>query len=502
MVAVMTTTATTPRPDSDTESRKLHGRALGLIVVLCAAFFLDALDTSMMAVALPSIQHSLHMTTGGLQWIVSGYVLGYGGFLLLGGRSADILGRRKVFLVALVVFLVMSGIGGIATGGGLLIGSRFVKGIAAGFTAPAGLSIILSSFAEGPLRHKALAMYSATGAAGFSFGLIAGGLLSEITWRLVFFVPTIIAVVTLVAALRLIPADGKSKGSWRRLDVAGAATITASMLLLVFTLIEAPAAGWVTTRTLVSLVVVAALLTVFATIESRQASPLLDLRLLRSWPRVRANLGAMVFVGGWAATQFILTLYMQEVRGWSALTTAGAFWPLGVLGLFVAPKLTSLVGRFGLLRVLWFGLGLTVLAYGLILKIGTLSNYWAVLFPTFALIGIAFGLCFSTLNIAATEDVDPEQHGVASGLFQASTQFGTALLLAITTAVNQATTRPASTGGLLHGYHAALLVPLAASSGILILIGLGAVRRSASRNEAKDLTDIETAELAESLPAI
>ena len=487
---------------ADLQTGRLHGRARGLMVVLCAAFFLDALDTSMMAVALPSIQRSLHMSTGGLQWIVSGYVLGYGGFLLLGGRSADVLGRRKVFLIALVVFLAMSGVGGLATGGGLLIASRFVKGIAAGFTAPAGLSIILATFAEGPTRHKALAMYSATGAAGFSFGLIAGGLLSEVNWRLVFFVPTIIAALTLVGALRLIPADAKSQHGRQRLDIPGAVTITAAMLLLVYTLIEAPTAGWAAGRTIVSLTVVVALISAFTIIEKRQTSPLLELSLLRSWPRVRANLGAMVFVGGWAATQFILTLYMQNVRGWSALTTAGAFWPLGVLGLFVAPKLTALVTRFGLLRVLSLGLAMTVVAYALILQIGSSSNYWVVLFPTFVLVGIAFGLSFSTLNIAATDNVAPHQHGVASGLFQASTQFGTALLLAISTAVMQATTHAGSVRGQLHGYHAALLVPLIASGVVLLLTGLAAARRVSAMQDQHTLSDVEVAELAESLPAL
>src|SRR5665213_3528046 len=344
---------------TNADTSRLRGRALGLIVVLCAAFFLDALDTSMMAVALPSIQRSLHMSTSGLQWIISGYVLGYGGFLLLGGRSADVLGRRKVFLVALVVFLVMSAAGGLATSGGLLIASRFIKGIAAGFTAPAGLSIILSSFAEGPLRHKALAMYSATGAAGFTFGLIAGGTLSAVSWRLVFAVAAAIAFFTLVGGCRLIPSDEHRRSNRQSLDIPGAVTVTGAMLLLVYTLIEAPSVGWSTARSIGSFVAALMLGAIFVVIEKRQENPLLQLSLLTSWSRIRANIGVMAFVGGWASAQFILTLYMQDLRGWSALTTACACWPLGILGLFVVPKLTWLIGRFGLIRVLSSGLALT-----------------------------------------------------------------------------------------------------------------------------------------------
>ena len=169
-------TVTTPAPQgvpTDTYNEgRLQGRALGLMLLLCASIFLDALDVSMMGVALPSIQADLGLSTRSLQWLVSGYVIGFGGFLLLGGRAADLLGRRKVFLVALAVFLVTSGIGGIANDGSLLIASRFLKGVAAAFTAPAGLSIITTSFAEGPLRNRALAIYTATGGAGFAFGLV------------------------------------------------------------------------------------------------------------------------------------------------------------------------------------------------------------------------------------------------------------------------------------------------------------------------------------------
>src|SRR5213082_64080 len=187
------------------QADKLTRRAWGTLLVLCGALFLDALDVSMIGVALPSIRSDLHMSTSSLQWVVSAYVLGYGGFLLLGGRAADLLGRRRMFLVSLAVFVVASALGGFATGATLLIATRFIKGISAAFTAPAGLSIITTSFAEGSARNKALSVYTATGATGFSVGLVIGGLLTQVGWRWVFFLPTLVAAVALAGALRLLP---------------------------------------------------------------------------------------------------------------------------------------------------------------------------------------------------------------------------------------------------------------------------------------------------------
>src|SRR5205085_10991177 len=212
----------------------LSRRAWGTLLVLCGAIFLDALDVSMIGVALPSIRTDLGMSTSSLQWVVSGYVLGYGGFLLLGGRAADLFGRRQAFLVALTVFLVASGLGGLVNDGSLLIATRFIKGVSAAFTAPAGLSIITTSFAEGRARNKALAVFSGTGAAGFSLGLVVGGALTEIGWRWVFFLPAPVALLTLIGGLRLLPGDQVARGVSRKVDVAGALTMTAAMLLLVF----------------------------------------------------------------------------------------------------------------------------------------------------------------------------------------------------------------------------------------------------------------------------
>src|SRR5215216_475035 len=228
-------------PLSSSSPPKWDASIWGLMAVLCGVLFLDGLDVSMVGMALPSIESELDLTTSQLQWIVSGYVLGYGGFLLLGGRAADLLGRRRVLIAALAVFTVASAIGGMVDDGTLLVITRFLKGAAAAFTAPAGLSIITTRFPEGPERNRALSIYTATGASGFSLGLVLGGVLTELGWRWTFLLPVPIALAILAVAPRVIPRDIPLVTGRRRYDVAGAVTITAAMLLLVRTVVEAPA---------------------------------------------------------------------------------------------------------------------------------------------------------------------------------------------------------------------------------------------------------------------
>jgi MFS family permease len=439
-------------------------RAWGLLLVLCSALFLDALDVSMVGVALPSISSDLGMSTGSLQWVISAYVLGFGGFLLLGGRAADLLGRRRMFIITLAVFVVASGLGGLVDEGWLLIATRFIKGVSAAFTAPAGLSIITTSFAEGPLRNRALSIYAATGATGFSLGLVIGGLLTEIGWRWVFLLPVPVALITLIAALRLVPDAGRPPAAARRgFDLAGAVAVTTAMLLLVFTVVEAPDAGWASARTLGSFAAVAALLAAFVAIERRTARPLVRLGILRSAPLLRANAGAMSLFGGWVGFQFVATLYMQQARGWSPLETGLAILPGGLMVALIAPRLTPLIGRFGTGPLISLGLLSTVAAYALFLPIGLQSHYAPDLLPTFVLGGLGFALAYGPLNIAATNGVAPEEQGLAGGLVNTSFQFGGALVLAVVTAVNNANMSPGTAQGVLDGFHAAIYVSLAAA---------------------------------------
>jgi MFS family permease len=448
-----------------TGSDRLSRRAWGALLVLCGALFLDALDVSMIGVALPSIRTDLGMSTSSLQWVVSAYVLGYGGFLLLGGRAADLLGRRRMFLISLGVFIVASGLGGLATGGTLLIATRFIKGISAAFTAPAGLSIITTSFAEGPARNKALSIYTATGAIGFSLGLVFGGLLTELGWRWVFFLPVPVALIALIAGIRLVPTSDRGVRRTRGFDIAGAVTVTAAMLLLVFTLVEAPDAGWASARTLTSFAAAAVMLAGFVWHERRTPAPLVRLGILRSGSLVRANLAAMSLFGAWVGFQFIATLYMQQLRGWTPLETGLAIFPGGLLVALIAPRLAPMIGRFGVSRMILGGMVASLAAYLLFLPIGLESPYLTAMLPTFVLAGLGFGFAYGPLNIAATNGIAAEEQGLAGGLLNTSFQFGGALVLAVVTAVNNAYAgADGSPDSLLAGFHAAIVVSVIAAA--------------------------------------
>jgi MFS family permease len=436
---------------SSPSTPRWDARLWAALILLCGVVFLDGLDVSMVGVALPSIQSDLHLTTSQLQWIVSGYVLGYGGLLLLGGRMADLLGRRKVLLAGLSVFTVASLAGGLVDSGTLLVITRFLKGGSAAFTAPAGLSIITTTFTEGPNRNRALSIYTATAASGFSLGLVFGGLLTEIGWRWTFLLPVPVAAGILLAVPRLIRPDLPSLDDRRRYDVPGAVTLTAGMLLLVRTVVEAPSEGWGSLATIVPVLVAFALLAAFVAIERRTSHPLVRLGILRSGHVLRANLGMAAVFGAYVAFQFVGTLYLQDTLGWSALHTALAFLPAGLIVAFGSPRVGPLIGRFGTSRLIAVGAVCFVAAYALFLRVDAVP-YGLTVLPTMVLIGIGFALCYPSLNIQGTTGVPDHEQGLASGLVNTSFQVGGALILAIVSAV-------ASSGGdVIDGYRTAIAV--------------------------------------------
>jgi MFS family permease len=410
-------------------------RIWAILILLCSVSFLDGLDVSMVGVALPSIRADLGLTTAQLQWIVSGYVLGYGGLLLLGGRTADLLGRRRVLIVGLSVFTAASIVGGVVSDPTLLILTRFLKGASAAFTAPAGMSYITTSFAEGPVRNRALSIYTACGASGFSMGLIFGGLLTELGWRWTFLLPAPIALAILVAAPRLLARDApvaRQRGSF---DLGGAVTITAGMLMLVRTVVRAPEVGWATAQTLIGFGIAALLLTAFIEIERRVRQPLVRLGLLRSPSIRRGNLGAMALFGGYVGFQFVATLYLQSVLGWSAIETALAFLPGGLLVAFGAPRVGALVDRVGTTPLLLGSFSAFAAAYALFLRTDLDPSYPLMILPTMLLLGVGFALGFPSLTMLATTGVENHEQGVASGLVNTSFQVGGALVLAVVSAV-------------------------------------------------------------------
>ncbi|HVW88524.1 MAG TPA: MFS transporter [Gaiellaceae bacterium] len=462
-----------PDPSMDTEqwlpSEKL------LVAVSSGVVFLDALDASLTQVALPSIGASLHLDEAQLQWIVSAYVLGYGGFLLLGGRCADVLGRRRVLLWGLVALMAASLLGTVVSDGTLLIAARFAKGMSAAFTAPAALSILSTSFAEGPHRNRALGIYTAAAACGFTFGLVSGGLLTQLTWRATFAVVVPAAAVLLVAALRVVPGDEPAAGG--RLDLGGALTVTAGALLFVRAVVEAPTAGWLSPETVVELVLAAALLAAFVALERTVAQPLVRLALLRSATLVRANVGALLLFGCATVFNVVNTLYEQDVLGWGPLKTGLVFMAASITTALLAPRIGPIATRLDPDWLLLAG-GVAMLASFLaFLATGTTTSYPPIV-ASLVLMGAGFALAYPSLNIQALAGVADAEQGLASGLVGSSLQIGGAVLLAISTAATLAAT-PARAGAheLVHGLHAGMCVALA-GAGLITLVTAGALVRA------------------------
>jgi EmrB/QacA subfamily drug resistance transporter len=463
-------------PDT-TAGRTWDTRTWGLLLVVCTVVALDGLDISMVGVALPAIRTALDMSTSSLQWVMSGYVLGYGGLLLLGGRAADLLGRRRVFLVALGVFAAASVLGGLATDGTLLVAARFVKGMAAAFTAPAALSIVTTTFPEGHQRNRAISIFGVFGASGYSLGLVFSGVMTQVGWRWTFLLPVPIALVTLVLGRRLVPrtATERPAGGY---DVPGAVTIVLGALLLVYTVVSAPAVGWAAPRTVVGLVVALLLLAAFVVIELRSRHPLVRLGILRSAPIRRANLGVVFFFGGYMSFQFVVMLYFQSVRHWSPLVTALAFLPAALIVALGSPRTGAIVDRFGTGPTVAAGVVAHVAAYALFFQVDARSNYLTSVLPSMVLLGIGFMLAFPALNIQATSGIPDSEQGLAGGLLNTFVQIGGAIVLAVVTAVVTASGgADVSAAALLAAFRPALSVIAGVSVVGLLVAASGLVRR-------------------------
>lgn len=400
----------------------IRGRGRLALVLLCTAVFLDSMDLSLMGVALPSVRRELSLSEGTLQWLVSGYAVAYGGFLLLGGRLADLLGRRRMFMLSLTVFAVASLAGGLFSDGALLVATRIVKGLAAALTAPAALSLITTTFIEQAQRTRALGVYSLAGATGYTGGLVLSGLLTDVSWRLVFFLPVPLALLVVALTPPVIPRGAGQADSARGFDALGAAAVTGGVLLVVYALSE---------RDWVAGVVAVVLLVAFVFIERRHRNPLVPLAVFRVRTVRAANTAALAWACATIGWQFTAVLYLQQILHYDALATGLGIAPMGV-AIFLAANLAGkLIARWGLGRVA--ALGMLVQACGILLflRADATSGYLTVLLPALLVHGIGNGLSFPSLNIAAVGDLPEHEQGLASGLITSAVQIGAGVGVAV-----------------------------------------------------------------------
>src|SRR5262245_8714613 len=450
-----------------------------VLVLVCMAQFMVVLDATVVNVALPSIQQDLDISEADLQWIVNAYALTFGGFLLLGGRAGDLLGRKRVFLVGIVVFTVASLLNGLAPTSEFLIVFRGLQGLGAAMIAPAALSIITTTFAEGAERTKAMGVWAAIAVGGGAVGLVLGGILVEtLSWPWIFYVNIPVGIGVFLASLRFVP-ESRDEQAHRSFDLAGAVTVTAGLVVLVYAIVKAQEKGWGSAHTLGLGAVSLVLLGVFVVIERRSAEPLVRLSIFRV-PTIRAANVVMLFVAsGIFAMFFFNTLYIQRVLGFSPIQAGLAFLPF-TAGIIIGAGLAQrLVPRLGAREVPLIGMAMAVVGLLLYLRLQPDGTYLTDLLPGMILVSIGMGLTFVPVTLIATSGIPPDDAGLASGLFNTSQQIGGALGLAIlSTLAASATTSSLSGEGaptpaqqsqaLVDGFHVAFL-------GSAVLVAIGAV---------------------------
>jgi EmrB/QacA subfamily drug resistance transporter len=425
----------TARPGpAGTPGQARHARDGVVLALACVAQFMVVLDVSIVTVALPSIGRDLHYSPGGLQWVVNAYVLTFAGFLLLGGRAADLFGRRRVYLFGLALFTAASLAGGIATGSAWLTAARAVQGVAGAFLSPATLTIIITTF-SGDRRARALGVWSAVAGAGGAAGGILGGVLtSELSWRWVLFVNIPIGVLAMAAALAWLAESRRSArdGAGGRLDVGGAMTVTAGLGALVYAIVGTQTHPWGSAQTLWLLGAAAVLLAAFAVIELRVArAPLMPFGLLRSRSVSGANTMMFLIGAAFFSMWYFLSLYLQNVLGYSALRAGLAFLPMGIVIIAGAQASARLMPRVGVRPLLQAGALLAAAGFAWLSAIVPYPSYWEHVFGPGCVISLALGVLFPPLAAAATAGVPFTEAGLASGVLNTSRQIGGSLGLAV-----------------------------------------------------------------------
>jgi EmrB/QacA subfamily drug resistance transporter len=413
-----------------------------VLAVCCVAQFMVVLDVSIVNVALPKMRADLDLSATGQQWIINAYTLTFAGFLLLGGRTADLFGRRRSFMLGLGVFTVFSLLGGLAQNGAALIAARAFQGIGGAILAPATLSLITTTFTEPAARRRALGAWSATAASGAAAGVLAGGILTDLLdWRWVLFVNVPIGVALIVAAsVSLTESRAEHRPS---LDIAGAVTVTGGLALLVYGIVSTNTRSWGSPATILTLLGAAALLAVFVVIESRVAAhPLVPLGVFRRRSLTAANAVAVTIGAGLFGLFFFLSLFLQQVNGYSPLKAGFAFLPAGLSTMAGAIVGTRIVTRLGTRRQLVIGPLLAAAGLAWLSQLSPGDGYFSHVFAPLTLAGIGFGLSFVPMTIAATADVPAHEAGLASGLINTSRQVGGAIGLAVMATVAAGASSP------------------------------------------------------------
>jgi EmrB/QacA subfamily drug resistance transporter len=440
-----TTAALGAAPEASSLSSR---RGVAILLLLSLVQFMDVLDASILNIALPSIKQALGFSQQSLQWVIDGYILTYGGFLLLGGRAADLLGRRRMLVIGLIVFAGSSLTGGLAHSSSLLVGARFAQGVGAAILSPAALSALTSTFRSTRDRNTALGVWAAVSGIGGAAGVLFGGLLTEGPgWRWVLFINVPFSAIALVGAFALLKPE-RTRARLASFDALGALLVSGGMLLLVYTLVKAPDVGWGATSTVAELAASAVILAAFVANELRVANPLVPLSILRVKGVAAADATQMVVLAGFLPMFFFLTLYMQTVLGYSPIQTGIAYLPL-TGGFIIAASISSqLFARLGTKPVVVAGA--MVAAGGLywLSRIPVDGAYVSDILPGLLIVSLGMGGVFTGLTTAANAGIDEDKAGLAAGLLNTGQQIGGALGLAVLSAV-----ATAHTGSLLHSGH-------------------------------------------------
>lgn len=406
-----------------------------ILVILAAAQLMVVLDSSVVNVALPAVQHAFKLSSTGLQWVVTAYTLTFGGFLLLGGRAADLFGRKKMFLIGITLFVIASLIDGFAQNGTMLIVLRAVQGLAAALMSPAALSIVLVTYREGHERNTALSIWGSVGAGGAAVGVLLGGVLTQyLNWRWNFFINIPIGIAIFIAAWRLLPLH-ESEEKNNSLDLPGAISVTAAALLLVSGIANAPTNGWGSPTTLAYFITAAVLLVFFIFNERSTKRPLVPLDIFKNRNLTGANLVLFPVVASMFSTFFFGSLYLQNVLGYDPVRTGLSFLITPVIIALTATNVPRLVRKIGFKPIIVAGPLFIMAALLILAHVPVNGNYFSNVLPALILLGMGGGMSFVSGTIAATSGVKPNQAGLASGLLNTSQQIGGSLGLAVLTGI-------------------------------------------------------------------